>query len=244
MENYVKYFYYFHSDSIQPEKIIPMGTSEITIMVDSCDRDIYLANMRTKSYMVTPKALKRVVGVCLYPWALNSLFNIPQTEISDNKLPLSDIANAHYKTLTGKLKGVNNYLDIVKVMERYLVGIQNSRPNPLMVDAVNFIRQHNGRTDIQQLYKRYNISERRLQQLFNSSIGMSPKKYCLLKKFHFTVTQLKPDSNLTRLALDLGYYDQAHFINEFKLFADICPSGFLKEKNGLNRINAGTYLGN
>jgi len=194
--------------------------------------------------MVAPKSLKKSVGVCLYPWALNSLFNISQSEISNNKVPLNDISVGHYQALSQKLKKTSDYRDIIKIAEQYLVHIKDSKPNPMLVDAVNFIHHHNGRIDVHQLYKRYNISERRLQQLFNSSIGMSPKKYCLLKKFHFTVTQLNHHSNLTRLALDLGYYDQAHFINEFKSFADICPSGFLKEKNGLNRINAGTYLGN
>jgi AraC-like DNA-binding protein len=72
---------------------------------------------------------------------------------------------------------------------------------------------------------------------------MSLKKYTRLKRFHFAVTQLKKETNLTTLALNTGYYDQSHFIHEFSEFAGVSPRAFLKESNKLNAINARGWFG-
>jgi methylphosphotriester-DNA--protein-cysteine methyltransferase len=77
--------------------------------------------------------------------------------------------------------------------------------------------------------------------VFRNSIGISPKHYALLKKFHSAVSRLKTSSSLTELALDLNYYDQAHFIKDFKSFAGVCPTVIKKEKNTLNKINELEY---
>jgi len=242
LENYVKFFYYFHSDDTRPERILPIGTTEITVSLNNGDRNIYINNPATKAYFVKPKALSNVIGVCLQPWALNKLFNIPQSEITDSKLSLYDILSTPYYKLTEQLNGKTNHHDIIQLMQSYLLSILDNKGSTLITDAISFIDQKNGAVDIDTLYKRYHISERRLQQIFNTAVGMSPKKYCQLKRFHHTISQLNSNLNLTDLALSSGYYDQSHFIHEFKSFAGINPGGFLKEKNTLNNINAKAYF--
>lgn len=245
LEHHVSFFYYFHSTNNCVERILPIGTTEITIRLNSGfeNIDIFLANPATQFNFEKPKSLGEIVGICFHPWAFNSLFGISQSEIINIKIPLNNVLNATYNKLVGKLKGITNYLDAISTIQSYLVSILNNKQDTVIVDAVNFITEKRGQVQMRTLYKRYNISERRLQQLFNSSIGMSPKRYSLLKKFHSSVTQLNLNRNLTEIALNLDYYDQAHFINEFKSFAGICPSGMLKEKNILNKINAEAYFG-
>jgi methylphosphotriester-DNA--protein-cysteine methyltransferase len=78
--------------------------------------------------------------------------------------------------------------------------------------------------------------------IFEQSIGMSPKKYSRLKRFHHAITQLTSTTVLTSLALDTGHYDQPHFIHDFKAFAGTHPRGFLQESNQLNAINARSWF--
>jgi len=242
--DYVKFFYYFHSDDTVPERILPFGTTEITIRMDGDNNNIFITNPATRSYHVKPGSLHSTVGICFQPWALNSLFKIPQHQLSNTKLPLGDVLGKEFRDLAALLKGIKNYSDVLRLLQAYLVNTITTPQNPLIIDAIRYVDQENGLIDIQDLYKRYNISERRLQQLFNNAIGMSPKKYCLLKRFHLAVTRLNAGSNLTDLALGLHYYDQAHFIHDFSSLAGICPGDFLKEKNTLNHINTNAYFRN
>ncbi|MEO6541567.1 MAG: helix-turn-helix domain-containing protein [Ferruginibacter sp.] len=245
LEPYVRFFYYFRSDNNSIERILPIGTTEITIRLNNEIEynGIFLANPATRFNFQRPNALGEIIGISFQPWALNGLFRIPQSEITNIKIPLDTVLNPVYKKLAGLIKGKTDHQDIIKTIQCYLISMITNKQNTIISDAVNFINERKGQVQVSKLYKQYNISERRLQQQFKSSIGMSPKKYCLLKRFHSTITHLRLTTDLTDLALDSGYYDQAHFINDFKSFAGICPSGLLKEKNTLNKLNADAYFG-
>jgi AraC-like DNA-binding protein len=242
LESYVKFFYYFRSDETGAERILPIGTTEITLSRTNGEANIYVNNPATQSYFVNPNSLSDLVGVCFQPWALNSLFHISQSEITDRKLPLHYILNTPYRQLAMQIKGKTDHFDIIQSIQNYLLDIRRKKEDGLIRDAIGFINQANGAIDIKTLHKRYLISERRFQQIFLSAIGMSAKKYCQLKRFHLTVTGLNSNSNLTELALRSGYYDQSHFIHEFKAFAGISPTGFLNEKKGLSDINTKAYF--
>lgn len=242
LRNYIKHFYVFNSQALTPERILPLGTIEMTINLDSTTKDIFINNSGTRSYLVTPKALNNTVGICFQPWGLHGLFQLSPAEIAHCKLPLRDILLPPYHELVHQVQDQNNPPDLIKVLQKFLIPLVRDRQNSMIDDAVNYIDLHHGQVHLPDLYKRYYISPRRLQQLFESAIGMSPKKYSRIKRFQFAVTQLKKDSNLTTLALDTGYYDQPHFIHEFSQFAGVSPMALLKESNKLNAINARTWF--
>jgi AraC-like DNA-binding protein len=163
--------------------------------------------------------------------------------------------------MTERLSHQSSPREMITHLEDYLVSQIGNMPNGnsgngysgngysgglLIRDALWFIDSHHGLIDLPTFYNRYSQSNRRLQMIFEQSIGMSPKKYSRLKRFHYTLTQLTSTTGLTTgltsLALDTGYYDQAHFIHEFKAFAGTHPGGFLQESNQLNAINARSWF--
>lgn len=244
LEDHVKFFYSFKSDSDTMERVLPTGSSEITIRVNRPieENDILIVNPATTFMTEKPKDLGEMVGVCFYPWGFHDLFKIPPSEVLNRKLLLADVVNTGSKKLMDMAKGEFDNLSMIRILQCYLLSLLAHKPNPITRDAVKYIDHEKGQLDLHVLYKRYNISERRFQQLFKASIGMTPKRYCLLKKFHSAVTLLTTCTNLTELGLSLDYYDQAHFIHEFKSFAGICPTSLIKESNSLNAINAEAYF--
>src|SRR4051812_46029228 len=86
LRDYVKFFYYFHSEDPAAERILPFGTTEITIRLDGDSSNIYVTNPATRFYHVKPDTLRGTVGICFQPWAFNSLFGIPQYLLSNAKL--------------------------------------------------------------------------------------------------------------------------------------------------------------
>lgn len=69
------------------------------------------------------------------------------------------------------------------------------------------------------------ISDRRLSQLFKEEVGVSPKLWCRIQRFQTAVRNLHRGADIpwAELALQCGYYDQSHFINDFRAFSGVNP---------------------
>jgi AraC-like DNA-binding protein len=81
--------------------------------------------------------------------------------------------------------------------------------------------------DIQDVAFRYGISSRYLQKLFLQYTGLSPKLYYKINRFQksLILTNNKEES-LTSIAYQSGYFDQSHFVRDFKFFTGLAPSAF------------------
>ena len=242
LKKYIKHFYIFNSYDLTPERILPLGTIEMTISLDNAANDILINNTGTRSYFVIPKALNKTVGICFQPWGLHGLFKVSPAEIDQCKFPLGDILRPPYRELIHQIEDQNAPVEMITTLQNFLLRFVQNRDNETIDDAVKYIDRHHGLLHLSDLYNRYYLSPRRLQQRFECAVGMSPKKYSRLKRFQFAVTRLKKDSNLTTLALDTGYYDQSHFIHDFSQFAGVSPNALLKESNQLNAINARSWF--
>ncbi len=75
-------------------------------------------------------------------------------------------------------------------------------------------------------------SRQRMNRLFEQFIGVSPKKYSRLVRFHrvFQHLQLTPEPDWADTAIQFGYYDQAHLIQEFQEFTATTPAKFQMEE--------------
>ena len=73
-------------------------------------------------------------------------------------------------------------------------------------------------------------SQRRFIQLFSNEVGLTPKLFCRVNRFQRVVRSLASieEVDWAEVALDCGYYDQAHFIHDFQDFAGITPSAYLE----------------
>jgi len=72
------------------------------------------------------------------------------------------------------------------------------------------------------------LSPKRFIERFKMSVGMAPKHYCRLLRFQRALSRAERGLRVewTRIALDCGYFDQSHFIHDFRRFAGITPTGY------------------
>jgi AraC-like DNA-binding protein len=82
------------------------------------------------------------------------------------------------------------------------------------------------------------LSSRQVQRQFQEALGVSPKKLGRAIRFEEIRKRLmfEPDQSLTALAHEFGYTDQAHFIRDFKGFADRTPGEFAGEMRAIRDI--------
>ncbi len=73
------------------------------------------------------------------------------------------------------------------------------------------------------------LSERRFIQLFKQQVGTTPKQYCRVQRFQRALHRIGQTSepNWVHVALDCGYFDQPHFVNEFRSLAGMSPTQYL-----------------
>lgn len=77
------------------------------------------------------------------------------------------------------------------------------------------------------------LSERQFQRQFKEYAGMGPKLFSRIVRFLFAANFYGETSkSLTDIALDAGYYDQSHFIHDFKKFSNLQPHDFFSGATG------------
>lgn len=73
------------------------------------------------------------------------------------------------------------------------------------------------------------LSEKQFQRIFAEHVGIGPKEFMRIVRFHKALytLQCNPNSDFTSLAYICGYYDQAHLTNEFKAFSGYNPGQYI-----------------
>jgi AraC-like DNA-binding protein len=76
------------------------------------------------------------------------------------------------------------------------------------------------------------LSPKRFIQVFRDETGFTPKVFCRIRRFHRALDRMEGRKNVewANVALDCGYFDQAHFIHDFRAFSGINPSAYLAHR--------------
>jgi transcriptional regulator GlxA family with amidase domain len=97
--------------------------------------------------------------------------------------------------------------------------------------AVEFIKKTKGIVDIDILAQQVCLSRKQFERCFLDNVGISPKQYLRIVRFQSSIhiNSQTNDLPMTQLAIECGYYDQSHFINEFKLLTGLTPKKFFSD---------------
>lgn len=112
-------------------------------------------------------------------------------------------------------------------MSRFSLGKERDSLIPASLAAM---RVGQGQVSIPELAQQFAIGQRQLERLYRRQVGMSPRKYAQLIRVETARRALQNVSgeSTTRLAADLGYYDQSHFIRDFSAVIGMTPYSYMK----------------
>lgn len=128
-----------------------------------------------------------------------------------------------------QLCGANTDLKRIAIVEQFLISkMLPVQPDKLVLNALAIIHQHKGSIRISELASQLNISQSPLEKRFRKAVGASPKKFAsILRLRHILQEKQHPGTDeLMDLAYQAGFYDQSHFIKEFKNFTGETPDTF------------------
>lgn len=167
------------------------------------------------------------IGIRFLPTAFPQLFNINAAELSDRFEELHVVAPATSKFLSRNFHADQSFGEIKNALDRYFLKWllhQNLEFDSRIYDAIHVILSKSGMINLQKDLDT-GISQRQLRRLFAFYVGDTAKTFSQVIRFQHILGAKPSDQSLqmNRLFQDDGYYDQAHFIKEFKNFYGVTP---------------------
>lgn len=222
--------YYNFVVSSSPEHslvAVPDGTIDIVFHLDDSRPRAYVCGSVKKGKTMAFGRNKEYFGVRFYPSAAEQLLECPLDEFTDQEIPLEDI-QPQARNLAEFICQAETFEQRMRLFDQYQASFnEQENPVPMIVSYIlEQIHLTNGEIRIQELESRTGYTSRHIDNIFKRHVGITPKLYTRIVRFQriFDRVQSRNHLDFTCLAEDAGYYDQAHFINEFKSFSMSTPS--------------------
>lgn len=229
------------------EKIIPDGFPEIIFhygdpfYIRLSDRweeqsKFLIAGQLTKFFFLENSGATGVFGVKLKPTTITRLFGIQAETLTDKVLDLASFPNIDIRFPGDATMANRNHDFMVQTLNDYFLTRIVTRKPGTAEKAVETIAVAKGMLSINELTSTVFVSERQLERIFKNFVGVSPKLYSRIIRFsHIFQCIQKEDHTWMDVVHGSGYYDQSHFIRNFKSFTGEEPSSYLfGEKNLAN----------
>jgi AraC-like DNA-binding protein len=160
---------------------------------------------------------------------VSAFFKQPLYELFEKSVPLDNFfTHSEISIIEERLAETNSNRKKIAVIEQFLCSkIFHNKTDKLVSEAVAKIYSNNGLTRISELAGSLFISQDAFEKRFRKVTGTTPKQFSSIIRLK-TIIHQKPPSSLLDVALKNGYYDQAHFNKDFKLFTGQTPTEFYK----------------
>lgn len=193
-----------------------------------------------------PKGITGLIIVKLKPHAKALLKNLHGPIQIYGNWDLSDLYHQNSSVLLERLTEINNADKRVEIVENYLDQIfTNKDLNPYALEAIRLFDQHRGQVTVKQVAEKLGYSKKQFERFFIHTVGLTPKKYSRLIRFQQSMQLISQSNlNLTQVALNAGYFDQAHFNKEFKQFTGNTPEAYKALSTSLNKHALPSQAGN
>jgi AraC-like DNA-binding protein len=231
------------------ERIFPAGTVELIINLRDERLDILNADdapgegwrrcragsfsgVQTRFNIITTRQQERLVGVHFRPGGLHALFGIPADKLEDEHASLEMLWGRRGLEVYERLLACADMSAAVDMLEAGLAEqmlLSRREIHPAISQAIAAIGRNPEETAVTDLMEGAGLSARRFIQLFRRQVGTTPKQYCRIRRFQGVLGRLRREARAPdwcMLALEAGYYDQSHFIREFRHFTGLRPTAY------------------
>lgn len=246
----ISHFYEYTLDCQEEDHYMAVPDGCVDIMfqdngsgVNACIAGTVLSHMDVKN-----ESTKQYFGVRFLPSVLPAIADCSMEDLVNNTIDLKEVAKCpDLLERVAEAKGLNNKISVF--MKGYVAEMArleldgreyDSRHN--LAEAVrHYIYAAGGEVRIKELEEYTGYTARYMNKVFHEIVGVSPKLFCKITKLQRMIQWMNQSDglNLADFAVDYGYYDQSHFIKDFKEFTAMTPKQYtkmLKEKDYRHRL--------
>ena len=255
LQPFVKCFWTLEDDRMEEpvkQRVIPDGCMEMIFHYGDLYKQYFedgssviqprsfIFGQITKYIEIAPTGVSGIIAARFFPEGLTPFLTLSISDLENKAVSLTDIFGEKAKDLEDEVIAATDHAHRIKFIERFLL---SRLADPDTIDSiakacVDVIFQSQGQLDVMQLVDKMNINRRNIERKFTSAIGMSPKQLLKVVRLQAAMKMLeqKKFNSLTSLAYENGYYDQAHFIKDFREFTGMSPKSFFADNLKLSAL--------
>jgi AraC-like DNA-binding protein len=245
----VECYWIVEDDNSTPvrQKIIPDGFAEIIFHFG----DLYRINLKSKwttqarslvagqirkHFFLENSGVSSIIGVKLQPQALTMLFELEMHTFTDMVLDLRKALRSKMNRVEDDLRAADTEAGKIAVLDEYFCArLRVMNPDRIPIErAIALIFDRKGMITVGELAAEMELGERALEKIFKHYIGLSPKFYTRIVRFNHIFQLIKDKGpDWADIVFKAGYYDQSHFIRNFKAFTGEDPTSYMFEEKSL-----------
>lgn len=252
LKRYVQYFLYFNKTDNNILNYTTFPNSNLCLAIYKENKIDYVNHLKTNTCIISKGNkyfISKLYGfhkmpfqvdinssldqVCIvfYPAVLRAFTNESYFDLMNSDYVFEDIFLKKHDFILEQIFEQDNFEIRTEILEELLLkNLQNEIPDNLK-DALRFISKNNSENlDVEKLAKKLKLSDSSLFRLFKNNLGQNPKSYLKTIRFRNILDEIM-DGQHTHSEVDYlnHYYDQAHFINDFKTHTGYSPKNLIEK---------------
>ena len=252
LKPYIRHYYLFQSEAgaAFADTVFPSGDME---MIFNLGEGVWSANGGSNPVMELWGQITRplpiystgrhtMLGVKFFPHSAAYFLDEEIGELNDRVTDLGDVLGKPVRQLYMQLQGAEDTTRRIALLEAFLLEkLRRAEKRAFRLDKVGHILKTMARdpaeVKINAIATQHGITSRYLNKLIYRHTGLTPISFSKIRRFQFSLKLIaKKDQPLTSIAYESGYFDQSHFIKEFKSFTGLTPSAYLKSVSPVNQL--------
>jgi len=230
------------SAETEKQRIIPDGCMELIVHYGDQYRQYlpdgsqviqprsFVFGQLTEPLDIEPTGTTGMIAARFFPDGFSAFCSTPPSTMQNRAVSLTELFGAEGEELEKNVLAASGHPARIACIEAFL----STRLNlPQGLDyiaksSVALLLQTGGQLSTEEMAGQLQVNRRQLERKFSAAIGLSPKQLSKMIRLQTTLKSLDEQqfSSLTELAHANGYFDQAHFIKDFKEFTGLSPKQF------------------
>jgi AraC-like DNA-binding protein len=232
------------------ERIVPSGTLELVINLREDEFRIYrparlercrrfsgavVSGTYSSSFVIDAQQHASVVGVHFRAGGAFPFLGVAASDLADTHVNLETLWGKAAIELRERLCEAREPAERFRLLEEALKAhlFRPMEHHYAVAFALGAFMRRGSDSSIREISRQLGLSHRRFIEVFEREVGLTPKLFCRLRRFQRAFSELEqaksPDWG--GLVVDCGYFDQSHFINDFRDFSGLPPKEYFSQRN-------------
>jgi AraC-type DNA-binding domain-containing proteins len=254
LQKYIKFFWELHIDHIElNHRLIPQRNINMRINLSDTPHsvcrgndeklleDVYFLGLQNKNTNAQLKLNGRVdvMGICFRPYGMFPFLKMPVSEFSNQLYGADEVGFKIAPRVRERLQAISGTACRLAILEEELLSVMDDSMQSLdKFQPIFKVLETEKPLQLNDFSQRNNIHIRQIERLYTKYIGLPHSSYTSLNRIHCALNQLlrAEHNKLSDIAFDNDYFDQTHFINEFKRYTGDTPKSFIRQQNSILQI--------
>lgn len=206
------------------------GTLSIAFDGTAVIAELWGASLTPVLLGMEPNSYHVLLLIQLSPYGLYQITRQSQAQFAGKRLLLADIDNELFNSLHQAFVMSKTVIELVDTCDKILYKrMDNHVVSDALLLASTVISDSHGQVQVKEVARQSGYSERQLNRLFLTQIGMNIKNYARLTRFNYVLKHIQTSPCFfAALSQQAGYFDQAHLDKDFKAISGVTPQKYLK----------------